>query len=147
MIKPISFEEILPIWKNYLWPNRISEITANSAMTYLGGYDWYNMSTVPTFFGYYVDGKLVGVNSGHKTLTNSYRARGLYVSPEMRGKGIGTLLLIATIHQASNEGCDFCWSYPRYTSWNTYKNAGFELTSDWEKSETSDRNAYCYIKV
>jgi hypothetical protein len=65
MIKSLFWKEILPIWQTQLWPNRISAIEPNSAMVYKSGYDMYNMNTIPTFFGYYVDDKLVGVNSGH----------------------------------------------------------------------------------
>lgn len=147
MINRISFADIFDVWSRRLWPNRTSEITPTSAMTYIGGYDYENMEGEPTFFGYFIDGALVGVNSGHKTMNYTYRSRGLYVFPEHRGKGIGVELLLATIKQAKVENCSMCWSYPRYTSWPTYQKAGFVLTSDWEKSETSDRNAYCMIKL
>jgi GNAT superfamily N-acetyltransferase len=147
MIKHISFDQIMVIWKTNLWPNRVSEITSNSAMTYLGGYDYENMKDEPTFFGYYVDDVLAGVNSGHKTINNTYRSRGLYVFPKYRGKGIGTILLKATIEQAKKENAVLCWSYPRESSWKSYLYAGFELASDWEISETSDANAYCKINI
>lgn len=146
MIKEITFDEILPIWEDYLWPDRDSEITATSAMCYLDGYDLVNMSYTPTFFGYYVDGKLAGVNSGHMTMDNSYRSRGLYVFDAYRGNGLGTILLKATIDQAKLEGASMCWSYPRKSSWKSYLAAGFELSSDWGTSETSEANAYCVIK-
>ena len=38
----------------------------------------------PYFFGAYVDGKLAGVNSGHKTSETNFRSRGLYVLEEYR---------------------------------------------------------------
>jgi GNAT superfamily N-acetyltransferase len=143
-IKSISFAEILPIWKNDLWPNRVSEITATSAMCFLGGYSYENMEGSPTFLGYFVNNELVGVNSGHYTKHNDgYRSRGLYVFPEFRRQGIGIALLKATIAWAKNENATMCWSYPKYTSWKTYQTAGFILASDWEKSEMSDKNAYC----
>ncbi len=142
----MQFNEVLEVWSILLWPNRTSEITPTSAMTYLGGYDYENMKDEPTFFGYHVDDVLVGINSGHKTINNTYRSRGLYVFPEYRGRGIGVELLTATINQAKLEGCNMCWSYPKHSSWSTYQKAGFMLSSDWEKSETSDRNAYCVIE-
>ena len=103
--------------------------------------------TIPTFFGYFIEDKLVGVNSGHKCSDNSYRSRGVYVFPEFRKREIGTKLLIATIDQGRSEGCSFVWSYPRRSSWNTYQSAGFRLAGDWEKSETSEANAYCRIDL
>ncbi len=147
MIKIISFDEILPIWKNHLWPDRQSNIDPNSAMCFLGEYDLVNTTTTPTFFSYVVHGEIAGVNSGHMCKDNHYRSRGLYVFPNFRGKGIGTILLRATIAQAMVEGAVLCWSYPRKSSWKSYFAAGFELASEWEGSETSDANAYCKIDL
>jgi GNAT superfamily N-acetyltransferase len=112
-----------------------------------GGYDMYNMSTVPTFFGYYINDDLVGVNSGHGCSDNMYRSRGLWVDPDYRGKGIGKQLLIATINQAKLEDATMIWSFPKHTSWKTYNSVGFELASDWQRSETSDENAYCILEL
>ena len=101
-----------------------------------------NMITHPTFFGYIQDNKIVGVNSGHACEDN-YRSRGLWVEPGYRNQGIGTILLKATIDQGVSEGFDLIWSYPRNTSWPTYRSAGFKLTSKWQTSETSEANAFC----
>ncbi len=147
MIEKLTFEEVLPIWTNHLWPDRQSSIDPNSAMCFLGGYDLVNMDTVPTFFAYVIDGEIAGVNSGHMCKDKQYRSRGLYVFEKFRGKGIGTILLKATIEQAIVEGAALCWSYPKQTSWKSYLAAGFELASDWEDSETSDANAYCKIDI
>jgi GNAT superfamily N-acetyltransferase len=147
MIKEITFDEILPIWRDYLWPNRKSSIDPNSAMCFLGGYELVNMDTMPTFFAYVIDGEIAGVNSGHMCKDQQYRSRGLYVFEKFRGKRIGTLLLTATIEQAKKEGAVLCWSYPKKTSRKSYLAAGFELSSDWEGSETSDSNAYCKVDL
>ncbi len=147
MITTITLDEVLPIWEKHLWPDRESSIDATSAMCYLGGYDLANMDSMPTFFAYVIDGEIAGVNSGHMCKEQQYRSRGLYVFDKFRGKGIGTLLLTATIEQAKKENAILCWSYPRKTSWKSYLAAGFELASDWEKSETSSDNAYCVIKL
>jgi GNAT superfamily N-acetyltransferase len=146
MIKTITWNEISPIWRTQLWPNRTSPIETNSAMCYLKGHDMFNMSTLPTFFGYIVNDKIVGVNSGHPCVDN-YRSRGLWVDPAHRNQGIGRALLKATIDRGLLEGFNTIWSYPRSTSWSTYKSAGFKLSSDWQGSETSESNAYCYFKL
>ena len=146
MIQHISFEEILPIWRDYLWPNRVSAIENTSAMTFLGGYDLKNMVSSPTFFAYLIEGKIAGVNSGHKCADNSYRSRGLWVFPEYRGNHIGRKLLQATIVQGIKEGVNYVWSYPKFSSWKTYQSSGFLLSSDWEQSEL-DINAYCKFDV
>lgn len=142
VIETITFEEILPIWKNHLWPERTSPIEPNSAMVYLGGYNMSNMKTTPTFFAYKIDGKIAGVNSGHMCANKQYRSRGLYVFEEYRGMGVGTKLLLATIQQGRREAATMCWSYPRFDSWKTYDNAGFRLTSEYIEGETG-YNAYC----
>lgn len=142
-IVKITFDEILCLWSTLLWSDRISPIETNSAMCLLGGYDMYNMNTEPTFFGYKLDGEIIGVNSGHMCKDDHYRSRGLYVKEKFRGLFIGRDLLLATIEQGRSEGASLCWSYPRQTSWKTYRSAGFNLASDWETSETSDSNAYC----
>jgi GNAT superfamily N-acetyltransferase len=147
MITTITFDEVLPIWEKHLWPERESSIDTTSAMCYLGGYNLVNMDSMPTFFAYVIDGEIAGVNSGHMCKDKQYRSRGLYVFGKFRGKGIGTLLLTATIEQAKKENAVLCWSYPRKTSWKSYLAAGFELASDWEMSETSEANAYCVIKL
>lgn len=145
MIEKISFDQIYEIWSVYLWPGRISPIEPNSAMKFLGGYTMDNMITTPSFFSYTIDGKIAGVNSGHKCSDNSYRSRGVYVFPQFRNQAIGIKLLVATINQGKDENCSFIWSYPRRSSWATYNAAGFILSSDWESSETSEANAYCRI--
>jgi GNAT superfamily N-acetyltransferase len=144
-IEKISFRQTYPIWDKYLWPDRVSEITPTSAMSFMGGYDLQNM-TSPTFFAYMIDSEIAGVNSGHRTMNDGYRSRGLYVLEKFRGKGIGTALLKATIEQAVKEEASLCWSYPKDTSWNTYAKAGFTLVSDWESAENGT-NAYCMIRL
>ena len=88
MIIHITFEEILLIWRDFLWPNRISSIESHSAMNFKGAYDLQNMVSNPTFFAFTIDNKIVGVNSGHMCHDNSYRSRGLWVFPQCRGNQI-----------------------------------------------------------
>lgn len=147
MIREITWNEIHSIWSKYLWPNRVSAIEPISAMTYLGGIDILNFSHQPVFLGYVRDSQIIGVNSGHVCSDNGFRSRGLWVDPNHRGLGIGQALLIETITEGIKAGSDYVWSYPRQTSWKTYKSVGFRLTSDWQESETSDNNAYCYLKL
>ena len=143
MIETITFEEILPVWRNHLWPDRTSTIESNSAMCYKDGYDMFNMNTIPTFFACKINNEIAGVNSGHMCKDNHYRSRGLFVFEKFRGMGIGTKLLIATIEQGRKENAHMCWSYPRDTSWRTYSSAGFLLDGEFSISETGN-NAYCY---
>lgn len=146
MISNTTFDVINEIWSKELWPNRKSIITPTSAMNYLEGYDLINMTYNPTFICYLVEEEIAGVNSGHLCMDGSYRSRGLFVYPKYRKQGIGPKLLLATIDQGRKENARFVWSYPRNTSWETYKKAGFELTTDWEYSETGI-NAFCKIDL
>lgn len=159
MIKPITWQEIELIWRKKLWPGRVTAIETNSAMCFGGGHDMGNMITPVSFFGFYIDNKIVGVNSGHSCpLSNSYRSRGLWVDKKHRGKGIGRELLKVTIEQGFKENREMIWSYPRQTSWSTYSAVGFKLQGDWHASETASLlgaksaglpsktlNAYCFL--
>lgn len=144
MITTITWEEILTIWQTKLWPNRQSAIEPSSAMCFLSGYDMANMQTTPVFIGYKFCNTIIGVNSGHMCADNSFRSRGLYLEKQWRGLGIGIEILKATIQVAKDNKAKFIWSLPRLDSWKTYKSVGFKLASSWNRTETSDNNAYCY---
>jgi len=147
MIRQITWSQIKKIWHSKLWPDRTTAIESTSAMVYLEGHNIKNMNFSPTFFGYFIDDNLVGVNSGHLCADNSYRSRGLWVDDAHRGYGYGKHLLQAAIDQAKLESADYIWSFPRKTSWSTYKSVGFKKTSIWIKSDTSDANAYCILPL
>lgn len=143
MIIQISFREIYPVWRKHLWPDRTSMIESTSAMSFLGGFDLKNMSSAPSFLAYIdKNDNILGVNSGHRCMDNSYRSRGLYVFPEYRNQGIGKILLLETIEIAKREECGYVWSFPRHSSWSVYSSAGFMLSTDWFESENGI-NAYC----
>lgn len=147
MIRPITWSQIRKIWHTRLWPDRTNAIEPTSAMVYIEGHNIHNMNFSPSFFGYFVDNDLIGVNSGHLCDDNSFRSRGLWVDENHRGYGYGKELLKAVINQAKLESADFIWSFPRKTSWPTYKSVGFKKTSDWVKSDTSEANAFCIINL
>ena len=143
----ISFEDILPIWENKLWPNRESAIEGISAMTwpYEGNPDPIDMKIFdyqPTFYGVFMDNKLVGVNSGHRTTDTQYRSRGIWVDPDYRKKGIAQLLFVLTEHQARIEKCEMMWSIPRKTALTAYTKFGFTTVGDFIVTETADANIY-----
>lgn len=151
MIKEITWQEIYEVWKNYLWLERVSPIESTSAMCFLNGYNMNNKISKPTFFGFFVDNILVGVNSGHSCEPNenygkNYRSRGLFVFEQYRNLGIGKQLLLATAATAKLQQCSIIWSYPKYTSWSVYEKAGFQLASAWQSSETGV-NAFAYCNL
>tara|TARA_B100000212_G_C27331839_1_gene515008 strand:+ start:793 stop:1254 length:462 start_codon:yes stop_codon:yes gene_type:complete len=143
----ISFEDILPIWENKLWPNRESAIEGVSAMTwpYEGNPDPIDMNIFdyqPTFYGVFMDNKLVGVNSGHRTTDTQYRSRGIWVDPDYRKRGVAQLLFVLTEHQARIEECEMMWSIPRKTALTAYTKFGFTTVGDFIVTETADANIY-----
>ena len=143
----ISFEDILPIWENKLWPNRESAIEGVSAMTwpYEGNPEPIDMNIFdyqPTFYGVFMDNKLLGVNSGHRTTDTQYRSRGIWVDPDYRKRGVAQLLFVLTEHQARIEKCEMMWSIPRKTALTAYTKFGFTTVGDFIVTETADANIY-----
>ena len=146
-IERLNFEKIKSIWQTKLWPNRTSAIETHSAMTwpFEGNPDPINMDIFnypATFWGAYLDNKLVGVNSGHKTTDKQYRSRGVWVDPEYRKGGVAQMLFLMTAHQAKVEGCEMLWSIPRKTALPAYTKFGFETVGDYIVTETSEANIY-----
>lgn len=143
----LSFEQITNVWQNHLWPDRESPIESHSAMTwpFEGNPEEYDMNVFnypATFWGVYINNKLVGVNSGHKTTDTQYRSRGIWVDPEYRKQGIAQNLFNMTKHQAVLEKADMIWSLPRKTALPAYTKFGFQTVGDYIKTETSDANIY-----
>jgi GNAT superfamily N-acetyltransferase len=132
----ISFEQICNVWKVELWPDRVSAIEPQSAMTwpFEGTPEQYDMNIFeynPVFWGVYIDNKLVGVNSGHRTTDTQYRSRGIWVNPQYRKHGVSQMLFNMTEHQAKIEGCNMIWSIPRKSALPAYTKFGFETVGDY----------------
>lgn len=144
MIELIEYSDIQQIWSNHLWPGRL-DIEPVSAMLYQTGYSMEHFKLPVFYFGIRHSGLLIGVNSGHMCSDNSFRSRGLWVDPNFRRLGYGIQLLESTIQQSRIMKSTFCWSLPRKSSWPTYQSVGFQKTSDWLSTDTSDANCYCRI--
>jgi GNAT superfamily N-acetyltransferase len=142
MIKHIDFSTILEVWQKNLWPDR-KNITPTSNMRFMDTtYIAISNMYIPTFYGYFINDKLVGVNSGHSSSRIHYRSRGLWVDPNYRKQGIGIELLKYTFDLAKKENRIVCWSLPRKESINTYLKVGFEQCSNYFQTETSEHNCY-----
>jgi len=148
----ISFEQIVRVWQNELWPDRQSPIETHSAMTW--PYSWpekeidmkiFNYDA--TFFGVFSKQKLIGVNSGHRTSEVEYRSRGIWVNPGFRKTGVSQLLFDMTQDQAESEGCEMIWSIPRKTALPAYTKFGFMTVGDYFETETSDANIYVLKRI
>ena len=150
--KRLDFNTVKDIWQGHLWPDRSSAIETHSAMTwpFQGNPEQYDMKVFDypaTFWGTYIDSKLVGVNSGHKTTNLQYRSRGIWVDPEYRKRGVAQILFIMTAHQAKVEGCEMIWSIPRKTALPAYTKFGFETVGDYIVTETSEANIYVKLSL
>ena len=148
----LNFKTVESIWSTKLWPNRTSAIETHSAMTwpFEGNPESIDMNIFnypATFWGVYLDDKLVGVNSGHKTTDEQYRSRGIWVDPEYRKRGVAQMLFLLTAHQAKIEGCELLWSIPRKTALPAYTKFGFETVGDYIITETSDANIYVKLAL
>jgi len=148
-VQQITFQEILPIWQNKLWPNRVSKIETHSAMTwpYTHPFQPYSMDVFnypATFFGIVDQDTLVAVNSGHLTTQQEYRSRGLWVDPDYRGMGLAQIILLATINEAKKEGASMIWSIPRLTALPAYERVGFKTVGDRvDEGVEFGPNIYC----
>ena len=86
-----SFEEIYPIWRDKLCPERISKIKPMSSLCWQLPNEIIKDNSIferysPTFWVVKDNEKIIGVNSGFKTSDKVYRSRGLYVDLEYRNQ-------------------------------------------------------------
>lgn len=152
-VKQITFQEILPIWRDQLWPNRVSKIETHSAMTW--PYTHVNQPHdaavflyPATFFGIYDQENLIAVNSGHLTTQTEYRSRGLWVDPDYRGNKLAQTILLATIDQAKQEGAKMIWSIPRLSALPAYERVGFKTVGDIiDEGVEFGPNIYCWLEL
>ena len=130
LVGTATWEEVLPIWRDKLWPGRTSAIEPTSAIKYLGGYDMQNMQFVPVFFSVRSD-RIIAVNSIVQCADGSARSRGLWVDPEYRKAGYARIVLECSILQAKDWQSSHIWTMPRVTALPAYQSVGFIQTSDW----------------
>lgn len=143
IIQQIDFQTIEPIWRERLWPGRVSAIEPYSAMMFM--HDAYDASFADQdqiFLGGFVNDELVAVNSLHQAEKYMCRSRGLWVAPEVRGRSFGTRMLTITNNYAKKLGAESIWSFSRISSISTYLKAGYVRTSNWMNHGEYGPNAY-----
>jgi len=145
-IQNIDFDTVVGVWREKLWPGRKDDIKATNNIKYLGGRDSAIHEQQAVFFGAYVAGDLVGVNSGFGTLNGGFRSRGLWVDPAQRSKGIAKALLTATTEHARKQGFSYVWSMPRQSALSAYTSAGFKQTSDFF-DEGVEFGPNCFVRL
>lgn len=131
ILREISFDEILPIWKYYLWPERTTTIQPMSSMLFLGEtdikiYDKYKAR----FCAVEHQGQIIGVNSCHQSGPDHMRSRGIYVDPKFRRHGVSKLLFDFVKKYAAESECELIWSLPRLSALPAYLGNGFEICGE-----------------
>jgi len=134
-VQQITFEQILPVWRDKLWPNRLSPIETHSAMTWPLSrpnqpYSMTIFKYPAYFFGIYDQENLIAVNSGHLTSEHEFRSRGLWVDPQYRRQKLAQQILLATVQQAKEVGAHMIWSIPRVSALPAYERVGFKTVGN-----------------
>lgn len=119
-----NFKEVFPIWKNYLWPERIEPIEETSALLFKEGIDMSYRSSEVFFIKAELDRQIIGVCSGQRTGPNEFRSRGLWVSENFRRKGIGSKLFFSVKAEAQKRACSSLWTLSRHSSEKFYRSVG-----------------------
>lgn len=131
-----NFAEVLPIWKNDLWPDRKSPIEATSALDLDGSINMNLMNSKPTFLvSKDQNNKIIGVISGFRTSDIYFRSRGLWVSDSYRRSGIAKELMNELKKIAKSEGSQKMWTMPRQTAWPFYQSVGFKKLRETNEHE------------
>lgn len=146
ILELIDWQTILPIWRDHLWKGRVTDIKPTNGLKLMGGYDQKIELYHPTFFGVYIDGKCVGVNSGHATSKTEYRSRGIFVFPKYRGREISQKLFQAVENQAKFEKKTTLWSMPRSSAFRSYEKFGFKRVSEFFNDMEFGPNYYA-VKI
>lgn len=152
IIEHIYWNQIQPVWRYNLWPDRQSPIESHSAMTWpfnnnQPSHDMRVFDYKPFFIGAFLNDKLIGVNSGHRSNINHFRSRGLWVHPDHRKCGVAQLLFAETERLAVAESCNLVWSMPRKTALSAYQRFGFNTVGGFFGTETAESNIYVFKEI
>lgn len=141
-VEYISFDCIRDVWCNHLWKGR-QAVEPFQLWSWKTGVDLpffdplIAYTTYPQFLGIKEGKKLIAVNSLFESDLEYTRSRGLWVHPEHRGRGLGKIILEATIEHTETE---WLWTFPRKSAMPCYEAVGFEQKSDWSDMGTFGPN-------
>ena len=130
-IRSESFDQILPVWKEQLWPGRRSAIEPISMIDSRGRIDMSieGLSRLhpPLFFSARgAEGEVIGVVGTQRTGLRERRLRGLWVAPSSRGAGVGRKLVESVFSVAKDDGDTLVWTMAREVSVPFYSQCGFK---------------------
>lgn len=147
-IVPSSFREILPVWRDHLWPGRTSPLREQSSMRLEGGFDPEIYKNQVYFYKILVGDVLAGTNSVFKTGDGEFRSRGLFVFPEFRGQSLSRALLEEAIAYTKLNGGEVLWSIPRVSALSAYERVGFQkLRATDEQDMEFGPNVYAALRL
>jgi predicted GNAT family N-acyltransferase len=130
-----TFNEILPIWSQYLWPGRLSPIEPVSCINSNSEIDVNIMSYSPVFAKIAKGSQILAVSSIHQTGFAEFRLRGNWVSEQHRGQGYGKNIITQLMEVIPFKSGDFVWTMARLHNKDFYKKIGFSEDYLTEKFE------------
>jgi GNAT superfamily N-acetyltransferase len=132
-IRELNFEQVLPVWRDHLWPQRDSEIKPVSSVTPNFDIDMkiYEFSDTVRFWGLFYGETIVAANSCFKSKQDECRSRGLWVHEDWRRRRLSQVLLQLVYQYAIENECTRVWSLPRQSALPAYECFGFQKVSPW----------------
>lgn len=113
IIKEIEFSDILFVWQNELWPNRKSLIEPVNAIGIGSELDFNIMSSVPVFYGIYLNGEIVPCLSSHASSLFEFRIRGMCTRAECRKRCFASSLVDHLLEYARCQDFKTAWIMTR----------------------------------
>lgn len=143
----VNFDKVYPIWKDELWADRKTEITASSPIDFMGKYNTDILQNAPICFACYDADEIIGVNTLLQTSMTHCRSRGIYVKSEQRLKGVGHLLMKETLKYAKYLCFEYIWSMPRESALSFYLKFGFKQVSEFDDQYEFGPNCFILRKL
>lgn len=145
----LDWEDVLPIWKKYLWPNKKNGIKKTNNWIWEIGKkvletDNLILNNNVFFFGISDNKKIIAVNSIFSSQPNYTRSRGLWVHNDYRKNGLAKILLN---HCIENTTTSYIWTVPRKTALPAYESVGFIKISEWFDQGQYGPNCIAYKKI
>jgi len=130
ILTELRFEDVQPIWKEQLWPERTSKIEKISYISSSGIIDMQigQWGTNPIFLGFTNNTEIVACVSSFQTNQHEYRCRGIWVQESFRSTGLGLKMIDALIEiiKKNDSQASTLWTMARLRSVGFYQRAQFK---------------------
>lgn len=128
-VRPAEVSEILPLRKAVLRPMEPvapSEYDAYDGAAHVGAFDGELVVGCATV----IPSPYPGDDGGAGAIESAWQLRGMAVSPDRQGSGIGALVLGEALILVAATGAPALWANARSTALGFYAAMGFEIVSD-----------------